>query len=328
MNIEEIKTDILYCGDNLEILRKHIPDDSVDLIYLDPPFCSNRDYRVAPEANGMPSGSGIKAFSDTWSWGEDALNTLEEIKSGGMSGLGRFLEGITALDGPLAAYLVMMTPRLLEIKRVLKDTGSVYLHCNTAASHYLKLLMDMIFGPENFRNEIIWSYKGGGRSRKHFARKHDTIFFYTGSHHWTFNYQDVLVDRTNRTYFTDKNGERYWLKYGKKYYLKHDGKVPEDCWADIEPLHGPYKERLGYPTQKPLSLLERIIKASSNEGDIILDPFCGCGTTLAAARKLDRRWIGIDSNSDALRVTSDRLRESFPGIRIRIEDLLAATADI
>lgn len=321
LNKNELKTDILYCGDNLEILRKHIPDGSVDLIYLDPPFCTNRDYSMAPEADGTPAGEGIKAFSDTWRWGETAACTLEEIKSGSPSELGRLLEGITTLAGPLAAYLVMMTPRLLETKRVLKDTGSIYLHCNPAASHYLKLLMDMIFGPENFRNEIIWSYKGGGRSQKYFARKHDTIFFYTGSDRWTFNHEDILVERTNRTYFTDKDGKRYWLKYGKKYYLKHDGKVPEDWWADIEPLHGPYKERLGYPTQKPLSLLERIIKASSNEGDIILDPFCGCGTALAAARKLNRRWIGIDSNPDALRVTAERLRDTFPGIRITEETL-------
>jgi DNA modification methylase len=222
-------------------------------------------------------------------------------------------EGIGA--SPVTAYLVMMTPRLLEIYRVLKNTGSLYLHCDPTASHYLKVILDRIFGARNFRNEIAWSYKGGGRSRKHYARKHDTILFYTKSDKWVFNYEDILVERTNRTYFTDESRRRYWLKYGKRYYLKHDGKVPEDWWADIDPLHGPYKERLGYPTQKPLALLERIIKASSNEGDTVLDPFCGCGTTLVAAQTLNRQWIGIDIAEDAVEITKKRLDESFPDIR-------------
>jgi site-specific DNA-methyltransferase (adenine-specific) len=209
----------------------------------------------------------------------------------------------------------MMIPRLLELRRVLRETGSIYLHCDTKSSHYLKLVLDHIFGEKNFRNEIIWTYKGGGRSRKFFARKHDTIFFYSKSGNWTFNYRDILVDRTNRTYFTDEEGKKYWLKYGKRYYLKDEGKVPEDCWTDIDPLHGPYNERLGYPTQKPLALLERIIRASSNEGDIVLDPFCGCGTTLAAAQSLDRRWIGIYISPQAIEITSRRLRGGFPGLR-------------
>jgi len=219
---------------------------------------------------------------------------------------------------PVTAYLVMMTPRLLEMQRVLKETGSIYLHCDPTSSHYLKIVLDRIFGAGKFRNEIIWSYKGGGRSKRYFARKHDIIFFYTKSDSWVFNSEEILVERTNRTYFTDSRGRRYWLKYGKRYYLKNDGKIPEDWWADIDPLHGPYRERLGYPTQKPLALLERIIKASSNEGGVVLDPFCGCGTTLVAAKKLNRRWIGIDSSNDAMEVTKKRLSDSFPDLQFGI----------
>ncbi len=320
----ELKTNVLYFGDNLEILRKYIPDSSIGLIYLDPPFGSNRDYNLLyKENNGKRPGARVKAFSDTWTWDRTAEDTLQEILLKAPLEVGKLIGGMVEGIGttPVAAYLVMMTPRLLEMHRTLKDTGSLYLHCDPSTSHYLKLVLDRIFGAKNFRNEIAWSYKGGGRSKKYFARKHDTIFFYTKSNRWIFNYEDILVDRTNRTYFTDDKGNRYWLKYGKKYYLKYEGKVPEDWWADIDPLHGPYKERLGYPTQKPLTLLERIVKASSNEGDIVLDPFCGCGTALVAAHKLNRRWIGIDINYDAIEVTSKRLRDSFPGIQFETEGL-------
>ncbi|UCD09720.1 MAG: site-specific DNA-methyltransferase [Dehalococcoidales bacterium] len=295
-------------------MSRDIPTETVDLVYLDPPFNSNRDYNFSYQERDRRSTSNKKAFSDTWRWDETSPLTLTQIRESSpelyslVKGLVKSLE-----NTPLAAYLVMMTPRLLEIHRVLNDTGSIYLHCDPTSSHYLKILLDQIFGATHFRNEIAWSYKGGGRSKKHFARKHDTILFYTKSDEWTFNYQDILVDRTNRTYFTDENGDRYWLKYGKRYYLKHDGKVPEDWWADIDPLHGPYKERLGYPTQKPLALLERIIRASTNEGDIVLDPFCGCGTTLVAAENLGRRWIGIDISKDGIEITEKRLRETFPG---------------
>ncbi len=314
-----IKTNTLYLGDNLEILRRYIPDSSIDLIYLDPPFGSNRDYNLLYKESEGRRRALVKAFSDTWTWDVTAEDTLHNILLEVSPELGKFIEGMVEGIGtnPVTAYLVMMTPRLLEIHRVLKNTGSLYLHCDPTASHYLKIILDRVFGARNFRNEIAWSYKGGGRSRKYFARKHDTIFFYTKSDTWVFNYEDILVDRTNRTYFTDEHGRRYWLKYGKRYYLKHDGKVPEDWWADIDPLHGPYKERLGYPTQKPLALLERIIRASSKEGDIVLDPFCGCGTTLVAARKLDRQWIGIDIAGEAIEVTSRRLKDEFPGIQFK-----------
>jgi len=316
--VDVLKTNALYLGDNLEILRRYIPDKSIDLIYLDPPFGGSRDYNLLYREDGGKK-TGVKAFSDTWKWHKAAEDVLQEVRQRAPSGIAKLIEGMAEGVGktPALTYLLMMTPRLLELHRTLKDTGSLYLHCDPTASHYLKLILDRIFGARSFRNEIAWSYKGGGRSKKYFARKHDTIFFYTKSNRWTFNYQDILVGRTNRTYFTDDDGRRYWLKYGKKYYLKHEGKVPEDWWADIEPLHGPYRERLGYPTQKPLALLERIIRASSNEGEIVLDPFCGCGTALVAAQQLGRRWLGIDISSEAVELTSKRLQDSFPGIRFK-----------
>jgi site-specific DNA-methyltransferase (adenine-specific) len=301
-------------------MRRHIPAETIDLVYLDPPFNSNRDYNLLTQESNSITVKNRKAFIDTWKWDETSEHALTQIRKSSPE-LHSLVKGLVNGLGntPVAAYLVMMTPRLLEIYRVLKNTGSLYLHCDPTSSHYLKIILDRIFGVTHFRNEIAWSYKGGGRSKKHFARKHDTILFYTKSDTWTFNYRDILVDRTNRTYFTDENGERYWLKYGKRYYLEHEGKVPEDWWADIDPLHGPYKERLGYPTQKPLALLERIIKASSNEGDIILDPFCGCGTTLVAAEQLNRKWIGIDISRDAIEITEKRFRETFPGIELEIK---------
>lgn len=297
-------------------MRRYIPDNSVHLVYLDPPFATGKNYSLAYREN---TDNPRKAFTDTWRWDVNTTDTLYRIMDASPD-TGTVLEGIVRGTGrtPVTAYLVMMTCRLLEIHRVLEETGSVYLHCDTTAGHYLKVLLDTIFGVSHFRNEIIWSYRGGGRSRKSFARKHDTIFFYTKSDIWTFNYREILVDRTNRTYFTDEKGGRYWLKYGKRYYLKHEGKVPEDWWADIDPLHGPYRERLGYPTQKPLALLERIIMASSNEGDVVFDPFCGSGTTLVAAQKLNRDWLGIDNSPDAVDLTESRLKESFPGLQFSV----------
>jgi site-specific DNA-methyltransferase (adenine-specific) len=312
--MNKLNDNTLHHGDNLEVMRRCIPTESVDLVYLDPPFNSKRDYNLLPGENDGEPGRNREAFSDTWRWNEASEHALNQIResSPGLQSLVKSLQ-----SSPVAAYLVMMTPRLQEIYRVSKNTGAVYLHCDPTSSHYLKVILDQVFGISCFRNEITWSYKGGGRSKKHFARKHDTILFYTKGDKWTFNHRDILVDRTNRTYFTDENGDRYWLKYGKRYYLKHEGKVPEDWWADIDPLHGPYKERLGYPTQKPLALLERIIKASSNEGDIILDPFCGCGTTLVAAEQLGRKWIGIDISKDAIEITEKRLKATFPDIELK-----------
>jgi site-specific DNA-methyltransferase (adenine-specific) len=311
MEYRKINTNTLFHGDNLEILKTSVPDASIDLVYLDPPFGSNRNYRGQTK-NGE---NRTAVFSDTWKWNGAAASSVREIEAAS-PGLGRLLEAVIRSAGtaPLTAYLVMMAPRLLEIHRVLKDTGSVYLHCDPTSSHYLKIVMDAVFGLRNFRNEIVWTYKGGGRSKTAFARKHDIILFYSKSGTWTFNSRDVMVGRTNRTWFTDEEGKRYWLKYGKRYYLKHEGKVPEDWWADIGPLHGPYTERLGYPTQKPLALLERILRAGSDEGGTVLAPFCGSGTTLVAAQSLNRRWLGIDSSADAVEMSAQRLRSSFPGL--------------
>jgi len=300
-------------------MQREISDSSVNLVYLDPPFNSNRDYNLSTKDQNTKPERNRKAFSDTWRWNETSEHAVTQIRESSPE-LNSLVKGLVKGLGstPVAAYLIMMTPRLLEIYRVLKSSGSIYLHCDPTSSHYLKILLDQIFGVTHFRNEIAWSYKGGGRSNRHFARKHDIILFYTKGDEWTFNYRDILVDRTNRTYFTDENGDRYWLKYGKRYYLKHEGKVPEDWWADIDPLHGPYKERLGYPTQKPLALLERINRASSNEKDFVLDPFCGCGTTLVAAENLGRKWIGIDISTDAIEITEKRLRKTFPDITFEI----------
>jgi site-specific DNA-methyltransferase (adenine-specific) len=312
--MESLKNSVLYLGDNLEILKKYIPDKSVDLVYLDPPFASNRDYSINHGENtGRDGKPRTRAFTDTWKWDGRTEEAMSAIEKNAPEGLRKLVGSVVEVIGraPVPAYLVMMVPRLLELHRVLKETGSVYLHCDPTASHYLKLVLDCIFGAENFRNEIAWTYRGGGRSSRYFARKHDTILFYTKSGRWTFNFRDILVERENRTYFTDGRGRKYWLKYGRRYYLKNEGKVPEDWWSDITPLHGPYRERLGYPTQKPLALLERIIKVSSSPGDIVLDPFCGCGTALVAAQKLERRWVGIDIAPEAIELTSKRLTETF-----------------
>ncbi|MFC2014702.1 DNA methyltransferase, partial [Chloroflexota bacterium] len=188
--MNQLKTDTLFLGDNLEILRNDIPDNSIDLVYLDPPFGSNRDYNLLyKESKGNQPEIRDKAFSDTWTWDRTAEDTLQDFRVKSPPEVAKLIDGILAGIGttPVAGYLVMMAPRLLELHRVLKDNGSLYLHCNPTASHYLKLVLDRIFGAGNFRNEIAWSYKGGGRSKKYFARKHDTIFFYSKSNSWTFN---------------------------------------------------------------------------------------------------------------------------------------------
>jgi site-specific DNA-methyltransferase (adenine-specific) len=309
----EPKTGVIYRGDNLGVLRQQVPDECVHLVYLDPPFNTHASYHL--------DGDSRRVFKDNWKWDDAASEMFDKTISDGTADVQELLLSLRTIVGEcgLTAYLTMMTPRLFELHRVLKPTGSLYLHCDPSASHYLKLLLDWVFGQANFRNEIVWGYKGGGRSRKSFARKHDIILYYTKSGSWTFNADDILVERTNQTWFTDEDGKRYWLKFGKRYYLKTDGKTPEDWWADIDPLHGPYRERLGYPTQKPLALLDRIVRASSNPGDIVLDPFCGSGTTLVAAQSLGRRWVGIDASEDAVSIASKRLRDTFPEVKISVQ---------
>lgn len=318
----ELKTNVLYYGDNLEILRKHIPDESIDLIYLDPPFSSQADYNVLfREPTGELSEAQIRAFSDTWHWDLTAERAFEEIVTAGPPQVARMISALRDFLGrnDVMAYLVMMTARLLELRRVLKPSGSLYLHCDPTAGHYLKIVLDTVFGQKNFENELVWHYRGGGVSPRRFGRRHDTIFFYTKGTRWTFN-----VDPVRQPYSEDTlERTRYKARSfrGEKVYDAWDphplGKHPDDVW-DLQPIMPSSKERLSYPTQKPLALLERIIQASSNEGDVVLDPFCGCGTAVVAAHKLNRRWIGIDITHLAITVMKERLRDSFSGIQFEV----------
>jgi site-specific DNA-methyltransferase (adenine-specific) len=355
---------ILYYGDNLEVLRLHVPDASVDLVYLDPPFKSNQSYNVLfAEKGGTASSAQIKAFEDTWHWDHVAAAACEEVIVGG----GRPSEAMQAFrkllgDNDMMAYLAMMAPRLIELRRVLKDTGSIYLHCDPTASHYLKILMDAIFGPKNFVNEIIWqrSLPHGNVSKK-FGASHDVILFYKAGETalWNGSYLPHKPEYVEKFYrYTEPDGRRYRLiscinpnpnrpnltyewkgvtkvwKYTKErmarmdkqgllvyskngipqykgYLAKMKGMPTQDVWTDIPPLMGSAAERLGYPTQKPEALLERILLASSVEESVVLDPFCGCGTTIAVAQRLKRHWIGIDITHLAIGLMRHRLRDAF-----------------
>ena len=367
----------LYYGDNLEVLKRYVKDDSVDLIYLDPPFKSDRDYNVLfAERNGTRSSAQVKAFKDTWQWDREAAEAYQDaVEAGGM--VSEAMQAFRKLLGcnDMLAYLAMMAPRLIELRRVLKPTGSIYLHCDPTASPHLRLLMDAVFGKENFRNEIVWK-----RTSAHsgvirvYGRIHDLILFYTMSNdscwnpifqeydpayvHTFFDHVDPDGRRWKRMDLTaagvtkhGPSGEpwrgidisekgRHWASRpeemdrfdaeGKIHWPKREGGMPrlkqyldempgvplQDIWSDIRPIHNLAKERLGYPTQKPEALLERIIKASSNEGDLVLDPFCGCGTTICAAQKLNRRWIGVDITHLAVTLMKYRLEHAFgEGIR-------------
>ena len=297
---------ILYYGDNLDILKRYIKDESVDLIYLDPPFKSNQDYNVLfAEQNGSRSKAQLKAFEDTWEWNqESALACREIIEAGGRvsEAMQAFRTFLGASD--MMAYLAMMAPRLVELRRVLKPTGSIYLHCDPTASHYLKMLMDAVFGADKFQNEIIWHYQTGGASQKRFSRKHDTILWYTKSDEWQFHGDRISIPRT------DKAMKRAQNPKGARITADDKTKNPNDVLL-IQQMNPMAKERLGYPTQKPEALLEVIIQAGSNEGDTVLDPFCGCGTTVAVAQRLKRRWIGIDITQAAIVVIKKRLRDTF-----------------
>jgi len=299
----------LFYGDNLEVLRRHIKDESVDLIYLDPPFKSDQNYNVLfAEQNGSRSKAQIKVFEDTWRWDQAAAVVYQEaVEAGGavsqaMQAFRTFLG-----ESDILAYLAMMAPRLKELWRVLKPTGSIYLHCDPTASHYLKQLMDAVFGPEHFQNEIVWHYTGGGRSKRYFSRKHDILFWYCRGHPAVFNIDEVRFPYKETSGYA-KGG--IVSKAGKRYLPHPKGTPVDDVW-DIPIINPLAKERLGYPTQKPEALLERIIKASSNEGDVVLDPFCGCGTTIAVAQRLKRQWIGIDITCLATTLIKHRLHNAF-----------------
>ncbi|HKG58893.1 MAG TPA: DNA methyltransferase [Pyrinomonadaceae bacterium] len=368
----------LYFGDNLEILRNEIKPESVDLIYLDPPFNSKANYnRLFRSPNGHEPHAQITAFEDTWHWGEQAEREFAELVlqpntdvSEMMQALRRFLG-----ENDMMAYLTMMANRLLELHRVLKPIGSLYLHCDPTASHYLKIVLDGIFGKENFRTEIIWkrstAHSDTKQGRKQHGRIHDVIFFYTKSDTWTWNplYSAYDEDYVNSFYKHEEpgTGRRYGLDnltgpggaakgnpiyevFGVKRYWRYTeekmrqliaagrvvqtrvGAVPrykryldempgiplQDVWTNVNVIGAQAVERLGYQTQKPQVLLERIIASSTNEGDVILDPFCGCGTAIHAAQKLRRKWTGIDITHLAISLVENRLRDAFPGITFEV----------
>ena len=310
-------TNKLYFGDNLDIMREHIPDESVDLIYLDPPFNSKATYNVLfQEKNGSQSGAQITAFEDTWHWGRESEESYHEIvtqKTKRLADLMQMLRGFLGTND-MMAYLIMMAIRLAEMHRIIKPTGSIYLHCDPTASHYLKLVLDAVFGFKNFRNEIIWHYRRWtGKARK-FQELHDVIFFYSKTDGYKFIVQ--YIDYTEGSRGRKEQGVLHRFKKGEKPFLVSDGTVDEKGVRDNDVWQIPFiapsaKERLGYPTQKPEALLERIIKASSNEGDIVLDPFCGCGTTISVAERLNRKWIGIDLTHLAITLIKHRLEDTF-----------------
>jgi DNA modification methylase len=304
-------TNYLYYGDNLDVLRKYIKDQSIDLCYIDPPFNSKRNYNQIYNNIGTEDRAQAQAFVDTWTWDDHANEGFADVLG---NSDGRFtaqtvdlIKGLHPVlkKGSLLAYLVSMTLRVAEIHRVLKPNGSFYLHCDPTASHYLKLLLDSVFEPTggDFRNELIWAYKTGGVSKHWFGRKHDVVFFYTKSNNYTFNLQkekSYLAHKygfTNVEIFNDEGGN--YTMVGMR-----------DVW-DIPALRGNQPETLGYPTQKPESLLERIIQASSNPGDTVLDAYCGCGTSTAVAQRLGRQWIGIDITYQSIALILRRLEAQF-----------------
>ena len=306
----------LFYGDNLKVLKEYIPSNSIDLIYLDPPFNSKADYNVLfKEPTGALSKAQITAFEDTWHWTDETEKTFKNIVDEAPADVVEMMRSLRKFVGQkndMIAYLTMMCVRLLELRRVLKDTGTIYLHCDPTASHYIKLLMDVIFGKNNFRNEIVWCYRGAGYPKHDFGRRHDIILRYSKTSNYIFNLDEV------REEYAEATKERFKhyignIRGGKDFGIQqlHPlGKQPDDWWQ-IQPIAPSAKERLSYPTQKPEALLERIIKASSNEGEVVLDPFCGCGTTVAVAHKLKRNWIGIDITHLAIKAIKLRLNKMF-----------------
>jgi len=351
----------LFYGDNLEILRDYVPEESVDLIYLDPPFNSSRSYNVLfKEESGKESESQITAFEDTWHWGEDAQRTYHDLVQDAPANVSTMISALREFIGAnqMMAYLVMMTARLIELHRALKSTGSIYLHCDPTASHYLKVVMDTIFGARSFRNEIVWKRFNFHADANRFGRVTDRILFYTKTDDFIFSQLKIPFSESyveSKFTHVDESRGRYRLdnlnppggrgpvyefhgvtkawRYTKEKMLKLESegriysgsKVPQlkryleeiegqavhELWDDIPPINSQAQERLGYPTQKPLALLERIIQASSNEGGVVLDPFCGCGTAIAAAQKLNRKWIGIDVTHLAIALMKYRLKDAF-----------------
>lgn len=367
----------LYYGDNLDVLKRHIKDETVDLVYLDPPFKSNRDYNILfKQRDGSEPASQIKAFEDTWSWGKDDVLLYESLLIDPAVPQ-KMREMLTAMHtflggSDMMSYLVMMAPRLLELRRVMKPTASIYLHCDCSASHYLKMLMDGVFGPENFRNEIIWKRRVGFSSAVHESCKYgvctDSLLFYSRSTDANFTPQynendpDYLKYVESRFTMVDETGRRFqatslvnpayrpnliyeykgyapppngwmitkdkmteWDKAGRIYFPKDKSKrlrrksfadelrgMPlQNLWTDIKEINSQAQERLGYPTQKPTALLERIVRSSSKNGEVVLDPFCGCGSAIIAAESTGRGWIGIDITQLSIAIIKEQLRRHF-----------------
>ena len=312
----------LYYGDCWDVMTLW-PDACVNLIYLDPPFNSDANYNILfgrkkgkdSQVTKRKDLAQMTAFSDTWEWSEKTAERIAQIKK---SVGHKARNSVMALDvffkggNGMLAYLIYMADRINEMHRILKDDGSIYLHCDPTASHYLKMIMDDVFGVQNFRNEIIWHYGAGHPPTKDFARKHDCIFRYTKTNNYVFNssgknMRAPFKDIASKMHFTniDKDGRKYRQYASGKISYLDEGKVVTNVWTDIDgqQARSPIsKEYLGYPTQKPLALLDRIVSASSNKGDVVLDPFCGCGTTIEAAMKLKRKFIGIDISFYALEV--------------------------
>ncbi len=370
-------TNALYYGDNLDVLRDSIASESVDLIYLDPPFNSDANYNVLFRSpGGGGSQAQIEAFEDTWHWGQEAEGAVDQVMRSGNTNAADLLRAMRSFLGEsnLMAYLAMLTVRLVELHRVLKPTGSFYLHCDPTASHYIKVVLDGILGRDRFKNEIIWqrshAHSDGKQGSHHYGRVSDTILFYTKGVTSTFNSQYVAYDQayTDRDYRRlDPDGRRYRLSdlsgpggaengnpvyqvmgitrawrykqermnqliadglivqtspgavpQQKRYLDKMPGVPLQNIWSDMPGINNRSAEFLGYPTQKPAALLERIVATSSNSGDVVLDPFCGCGTTIHAAQKLGRRWIGIDVTHLAISLIERRLKDAFPGIAFNV----------
>jgi DNA modification methylase len=318
---EERPVNSLYYGDNLEVLRKKIRDESVDLCYIDPPFNSKRNYNQIYNRVGNEDRAQAQAFTDTWIWDKWADAGYTEILA---NERGRFQPKLVALlkglhsvlgEDSMLAYLVSMSLRVTEIHRSLRPTGSFFLHCDPTAAHYLKLLLDAIFLSQggDFRNEIVWCYTGpGSPGMRQFMRKHDTIFWYSKGESWTFNADAVRVPHSEKTKANYKEGLIGSGFAGADHVIHAKGKVPEDWWQIAIAPRG--KEYMGYPTQKPEALLQRIIKAASNEGDLVLDAYCGCGTTIAVAQQLGRRWIGMDITYQSIALVLRRLEGLGPNV--------------
>lgn len=389
MSPRPISENTLFYGDNLIILREYIADESVDLVYLDPPFNSNRSYNVLfRDERGVDSEAQIEAFEDTWHWNSVSEGTYHYLVTECEEHIAALIGSLRQFIGSnqMMAYLVMMAVRLIELHRVLKPTGSLYLHCDPTASHYLKVILDTIWGVMNFRNEVIWKRTSAHANVvQKYGAVHDILLFYTKTEKFTWNAQHTPYDEEYLEIFFDQkdaDGRRYarrdltasmqrassgqlyewrgirpppsrcWAMtkekmdeldaQGKIHWPKKEGGMPrlklfpedlpgnplQDIWTDIRAMHNLSSERLDYPTQKPIALLERIVAVSSSPGHVVLDPFCGCGTAIAAAQKLGRQWIGIDVTHLAIALQRYRLGQMFPGIQFRVigepEDIGAA----